>query len=136
MEVKLDCLIPYEKVVSDADSVFRTVENNGKIVLIKDNQPVYIIFKYDDIKAFAEETTNAASSRYKLHEAMKIVLSESEDNTMHAAILADEIFDRRLYLKKDGDKAQYNQIRARCGKYPDLFVALPRNFIKLREDAE
>ncbi|MDD3704565.1 MAG: hypothetical protein PHC45_00650 [Clostridiaceae bacterium] len=134
MEVKLDCLIPYEKAISDADSVFRAVENNDKVVLIKDNQPVYIIFKYDAVKGFVEETINAYSYRNTLHEAMRIVLSEAEDNTMHAAILADEIFKRGLYFQRDGGKAQYNQIRARCGHYPNLFVALPRNFIKLRED--
>lgn len=52
---------------------------------------------------------------YTLHEAMKIVLSGAEDKIMHAAELADEIYRRRLYLKKDGSKAQYTQIRARCG---------------------
>ena len=31
MEVKLDCLIPYEKVVSDVESVFETVDENGKV---------------------------------------------------------------------------------------------------------
>jgi antitoxin Phd len=53
---------------------------------------------------------------------------------MHAAELADEIYKRRLYLKKDGSKAEYTQIRARCGHYPDMFEALPGNFIKLKED--
>ncbi len=52
---------------------------------------------------------------YTLHEAMRIVLSEAENKTMHAAGLADEIYRRRLYLKKDGSKAEYTQIRARCG---------------------
>lgn len=64
---------------------------------------------------------------------MKLVLLATKDKIMHAADLADEIYKRRLYLKKNGEKAQYNQIRARCGHYPDLFEALPGNFIKLRE---
>ena len=51
---------------------------------------------------------------------------------MHAAELADEIYRRRLYLKKDGSKAEYTQIRARCGHYPDMFEALPGNYIKLK----
>ena len=71
---------------------------------------------------------------YTLHEAMRIVLSEAENKTMHAAELADEIYKRRLYLKKDGSKAEYTQIRARCGHYPDMFEALPGNYIKLKED--
>lgn len=52
---------------------------------------------------------------------------------MHAAALADEIYNRRLYLQKNGNKAQYSQIRARCGHYPDLFEALPGNYIKLKD---
>jgi antitoxin Phd len=51
---------------------------------------------------------------------------------MHAAELAYEIYKRRLYLKKDGSKAEYTQIRARCGHYPDMFEALPGNYIKLK----
>lgn len=64
---------------------------------------------------------------------MKIVLSEAENKTMHASKLADEIYERRLYLQKNGNKAQYTQIRARCGHYPDMFEALPGNYIKLKE---
>lgn len=56
---------------------------------------------------------------------MKIVLSEAENKTMHASKLADKIFERRLYLQKNGNKAQYTKIRARCGHYPDMFEALP-----------
>ena len=70
---------------------------------------------------------------YTLHEAMKIVLSGAEDKIMHAAELADEIYRRRLYLKKDGSKAQYTQIRARCGHYPDLFEAMPGKRSKLKD---
>jgi antitoxin Phd len=51
---------------------------------------------------------------------------------MHASELADEIYNRRLYLQKNGKKAQYTQIRARCGHYPDLFEALSGNVIKLK----
>lgn len=69
---------------------------------------------------------------YTLQEVMKIVLSEAENKTMHASKLADEIYERRLYLQKNGNKAQYTQIRARCGHYPDMFEALPGNYIKLK----
>jgi hypothetical protein len=40
---------------------------------------------------------------------------------------------RKLYLKKDGSKAEYTQIRARCGHYPDMFEALPGNLIRLKD---
>jgi antitoxin Phd len=63
---------------------------------------------------------------------MQIVLTEADNHTLHASVLADIIFERKLYTKKNGEKAQYNQIRARCGHYPDLFEALPGNYIKLK----
>lgn len=81
--------------------------------------------------------TNASpveTSNYKLHEAMRIVLSEAENKTMKASDLADEIYKRKLYLQKDGGKAQYTQIRARCGHYPDVFEALQGNKIRLNEN--
>jgi antitoxin Phd len=134
MEIKLDSLIPYEKIITDANSVFEIVEKNGKVVLLKDNQPVYVIAKIDASLDSIEKPADVKSSKYTLQEAMKIVLLEAEDNTMHAAALADDIFSRKLYLQKNGGKAQYNQIRARCGHYPDMFEALPRNMIKLKEE--
>lgn len=133
MEIKLDSLVPYNKIKKDADSVFQTVEKNGKVILLKDNQPVYIILKYDANMGSIEQEVNMDTPKYTLQEAMKIVLLEVEDNTMHAAALADEIFNRGLYRQKNGGKAQYNQIRARCGHYPDMFEALPGNIIKLKE---
>lgn len=133
MDVKLNSLVPYEKVITDAESVFAMVEKNGKVVLLKDNQPVYIILKYDETIDSPEKATGVNATNHTLQEAMKIVLLEAEDKTMHAAALADEIYNRRLYLQKNGNKAQYSQIRARCGHYPDLFEALPGNVIKLKE---
>jgi len=67
---------------------------------------------------------------------MRVVLQTAENKTLHASVLADEIFNRKLYLQKNGGKAQYNQIRARCGHYPNLFEALPGNIIKLKDDME
>lgn len=136
MEVKLESLIPYEQVRLDTDSVFQTVERNGKVVLLKDNQPVYIILKYEPTIGSVEKEINMETTKHTLQEAMKIVLSGADHNSMHAAALADEIFNRGLYRQKDGGKAQYNQIRARCGHYPDMFEALPGNIIKLRNGKE
>ncbi|MBS3938665.1 MAG: hypothetical protein KGZ50_08870 [Peptococcaceae bacterium] len=134
MDVKLDSLIPFDKIKSDTDSVFNIVEKNGKVVLLKENQPVYIILKYNEDTDMAQQEASVKAVNHTLHEAMKIVLQEAESNTMHAAALADEIFNRKLYLQKNGGKAQYSQIRARCGHYPDLFEALPGNVIKLKVD--
>ena len=132
MDVKIDSLIPFDTLRTDLEHVFSVVEKNGKVVLLKDNKPVYIVLKYDaegiDVENIPDKHAN-----YTLQEAMKIVLSEADNKTMHASELADEIYKRRLYLQKDGKKAQYTQIRARCGHYPELFEALPGNYIKLKD---
>lgn len=131
MDVKIDSLIPFDTLRTDLEHVFSVVEKNGKVVLLKDNKPAYIVLKYDaegiDVENIPDKHAN-----YTLQEAMKIVLSEVENKTMHASELADEIYKRRLYLQKNGKKAQYTQIRARCGHYPDMFEALPGNYIKLK----
>lgn len=132
MDIKIDSLIPFDTLHTDLEHVFSVVEKNGKVVLLKDNKPVYIVLKYDP-KILDVETTPNKQTNYTLQEAMKIVLSENQDKTMHASKLADDIYERRLYLQKNGKKAQYTQIRARCGHYPDMFEALPGNYIKLKE---
>ncbi len=135
MDVKIDSLIPFDTLRTDLEHVFSVVEKNGKVVLLKDNKPVYIVLKYDaegiDVENIPDKHAN-----YTLQEAMKIVLSEADNKTMHASELADEIYKRKLYLQKNGKKAQYTQIRARCGHYPELFEALPGNYIKLKDGVE
>ena len=133
MDIKIDSLIPFDSLKTNIEHVFSVVDKNGKVVLLKDNKPVYIVLKYDEKRSTDAGIVMQEMPNYTLHEAMKIVLLEAEDKTMHAAELADEIYRRRLYLKKDGSKAQYTQIRARCGHYPDMFEALPGNYIKLKD---
>lgn len=132
MDIKIDSLIPFDTLRTDLEHVFSVVDKNGKVVLLKDNKPAYILMKYDT-QAIEVDTVPDKQVNYTLQEAMKIVLSEAENKTMHASKLADEIYERRLYLQKNGNKAQYTQIRARCGHYPDMFEALLGNFIKLKE---
>ena len=134
MDIRIDSLIPFDSLKTNIDHVFSVVDKNGKVVLLKDNKPVYIVLKYDENNLTDTGIGMQEMPNYTLHEAMRIVLSEAENKTMHAAELADEIYRRRLYLKKDGSKAEYTQIRARCGHYPDMFEALPGNYIKLKED--
>ena len=133
MDIKIDSLIPFDSLKTNIEHVFSVVDKNGKVVLLKDNKPVYIVLKYDGNNSTDAEFVMQEMPNYTLHEAMRIVLSEAENKTMHAAELADEIYRRRLYLKKDGSKAQYTQIRARCGHYPDMFEALPGNIIRLKQ---
>jgi len=132
MDIEIDSLIPFDTLCSDLEHVFSVVEKNGKVILLKDNKPAYILLKYDT-QTIEVETVPDNQINYTLQEAMKIVLLKAENKTMHASKLADEIFERRLYLQKNGNKAQYTQIRARCGHYPDMFEALPGNYIKLKE---
>jgi antitoxin Phd len=133
MDIRIDSLIPFDSLKTNIDHVFSVVDKNGKVVLLKDNKPAYIVLKYDENNLTDTGIGMQEMPNYTLHEAMRIVLSEAENKTMHAAELADEIYRRRLYLKKDGSKAQYTQIRARCGHYPDMFEALPGNYIKLKD---
>jgi antitoxin Phd len=133
MDIKIDSLIPFDSLKTNIEHVFSVVDKNGKAVLLKDNKPAYIVLKYDENSLADTGIGTQEMPNYTLHEAMRIVLSEAENKTMHAAELADEIYRRRLYLKKDGSKAQYTQIRARCGHYPDMFEALPGNYIKLKD---
>ncbi|ETA82341.1 hypothetical protein [Youngiibacter fragilis] len=136
MEVSLESLISYDKLKTDIDDVFKVVEKNGKVVILKDNEPVYILLKYDRSAGPIEKILGPSIPKRTLQEAMKIVLKEVEGMKMHAAELSDEIYRRKLYLKKDGTQAKYNQIRARCGHYPDMFEALPGNIIQLKEGVE
>ncbi|KAF0194037.1 MAG: hypothetical protein FD169_2083 [Bacillota bacterium] len=79
-----------------------------------------------------KRSVERAYSQYTLHEAMRLVLDEQPENTMHAADLAELVYARKLYVQRDGGMARPNQIRARSGHYGDLFEVLPGNFIKLR----
>ena len=130
MEININNLIPFEKAINETIGVFELVEKNGRVVILKNNQPAYIIMKYDGIEQ-SHINQDTIQNKITLQEAMKIVLQGSNNHTLHASELADIIYNRKLYLQKNGGKAQYTQIRARCGHYPDLFEALPGNYIKL-----
>lgn len=131
MKINVTDLISYEELKGDVQKVFEKVDENEKVVILKNNKPAYILMKYN-LQTEPKDTNKRCFSKYKLQEAMQIVLSDAENNEMHAALIADEIYNRELYFKKDGNKAMYNQIRARCGHYQDLFEALPGNIIKLK----
>lgn len=132
MEININGLIPIEKILNEVNSVFDIVDNLGKVMILKDNRPAYILLKYEE-SVEVKTNTPAATARYTLHEAMKIVLSEVEDRILHASELADIIYERKLYTQKNGEKAKYNQLSARCGQYPEMFESLSGNYIKLKE---
>lgn len=139
MEIKLETLVPFERIQEASEEVFKIVEQYGQAVLLKNNAPAYIIMK----PQMAEESTAKKQaafiqkpSLHTLQEAMRIVLRDAKDHQMHAAELADAVYERGLYLQKNGEKAKYNQMRARCGHYPDMFEALKGNIIRLRTENE
>jgi antitoxin Phd len=47
MEVNLESLISYQKLRTNIDEVFKLVEKKSKVFILKDNEPVYILLKYD-----------------------------------------------------------------------------------------
>jgi antitoxin Phd len=134
LDITLESLIPFENLFSDLNNVLHTVDSKGQVIILKDNKPAYVIVSFKEGLNLPFNTLNKKKSQYTLHEAMKIVLLEKESKKMHAAELSEEIFKRGLYYKKDGGKARYNQIRARANNYPDLFITLEKNYIKLVEE--
>lgn len=131
MEISINSLVSIEKAINEAEAVFKTVDEIGKVIILKDNNPAYILLKYEEnVEVPISAPTTKAT--YTLQEAMRIVLSEAENHTLHASELADIIYDRKLYVQKNGEKAKANQMRARCGHYPDMFEALSGNYIRLK----
>ena len=128
MEINIKKLISIEKVLKNTKDVLEMVEQDGKVIILKDNEPAYVLCKYNEVNI----NGTCDKLNITLQEAMKIVLSEVENKTLHASKLADIIYDRKLYVQKNGEKAKYNQLRARCGHYSDMFEALPGNYIKLK----
>ena len=128
MEINVKKLISIEKILKNTKDVLEMVEQDGKVIILKDNEPAYVLCKYNEVNI----NGTCDKLNITLQEAMKIVLSEVENKTLHASKLADIIYDRKLYVQKNGEKAKYNQLRARCGHYSDMFEALPGNYIKLK----
>src|SRR4051812_43024430 len=59
--------------------------------------------------------------RLTLHEAMELVLNESQNRWMTVKELADEINRRSLYEKRDRSPVEPGQIHARANKYAERF---------------
>jgi len=68
-----------------------------------------------------DKSGTAGARGLTLHEAMGLVLRERDNSWMTARQLADEINQRRLYTKRDGNHVEVNQIHARSKNYPGLF---------------
>ena len=57
---------------------------------------------------------------------MEIILKERPNKQATFSYVSDEIYKRKLYLKKDGGKAQASQIRLRAKNYSQFEVLPPR----------
>ncbi|RYZ28191.1 MAG: hypothetical protein EOO10_10325 [Chitinophagaceae bacterium] len=72
----------------------------------------------------------------KLHEAIAVVLLSKKNRTASFDEIANEINQRKLYLRKDGDDVPAYQIRQRSllsnGRYHHLFEVFGKDFLRLR----
>jgi antitoxin Phd len=127
MNIDLGNLVSMEQFLDNPNLVLQKVDENGQAVILYKNSPAYVITKPN----FITSTISTDEPTLKLHEAMEIVLKDIPTHTMHAADLADEIYKRGLYFKKDGRKAEYAQISARANNYKDWFEKIGGNEIKL-----
>ncbi|MDR1516093.1 MAG: hypothetical protein LBS45_10375 [Synergistaceae bacterium] len=127
MNTNLEDLVSMEQFLDNPNVVLQKVDKNGQAVILYKNSPAYVISKPN----FIASAISANKTNLKLHEAMEIVLKDAPTNTMHATDLADEIYKRGLYFKKNGTKAEYTQISARANKYRDWFENVGGNQIKL-----
>lgn len=70
--------------------------------------------------------------RLTLHDAMARVIQEAPQQMLRAGDIAREINRQRLYRMRDGRPVEAQQIHARVGQYPHLFVR-EGTFIKLAD---
>ena len=76
------------------------------------------------------EKNAAAAAQLTLHEAMAAVLRTAPQRMMRAGDLAAEINARGLYRMRDGRPVEAQQVHARVGHNPHMFVR-EGTFIKL-----
>lgn len=115
--------------VESVDELTSLADKFGEVVIIKDNKPMYRFIKVgsaNDIEELREKRVHI-----DLWEAMDLVLSEKDNQTMHVKEIAEEITARGLYFMKDGSAVGYNQIRARATHKPEFFECLEGNYIRL-----
>jgi hypothetical protein len=75
---------------------------------------------------------SVGGGRLTLHEALALVLRESEDEWMTVRELTDQVNARNLYQRRDGSPVEANQVHARTKKYPQFDKRGPR--VRLLDD--
>lgn len=155
MEVRIDSLMSYEEFLENPTTAVDKVECLGEVIIIKDNELAYRITKIESEKIRGSVDTNSATRNENnqemtngnihhvgttgvgqrsltLREAVIEVLNRYNGGPIHVSEIADILYDEKLYLKRDGGKAHYTQVRAMCGYYSDDFLTMPGNKVKLR----
>ena len=70
---------------------------------------------------------------YYLHDAMKIILKETQSRSATTNYLSEEINKRGLYIQRLGGPVFPDQIFLRARKYPTLFELKGREIVILKE---
>jgi hypothetical protein len=82
-------------------------------------------------EAAHERTPGDGEPRRTLHDAMTTVLQDIGGGPQPARWIANEVATRGLYFRRDGTRADYQQLLARARKYPQLFE-IDRRGVRLR----
>lgn len=85
-----------------------------------------------DSGAAVVSSGSSGSAASTLHEAMVDVLKDLGGGPVPAREIANEVAARGLYHRRDGGRADYQQILARARKYPRLF-AVDRSGVRLSQ---
>ena len=109
-----------KKSISEVNQKFtdvvRLVDEEQVLVIDRFNVPKYVLMTVD----YFDKMTLTSPTVYpqkKLHEAMAEVLLQAPNHTMNYIDIANEIWHRRLYKKRDRKKATSGQIMLRAKNY-------------------
>ena len=140
MKIAMESRVAYEDWIRKPKDILDQVDALGEVVIVRNNQPAYHITACGERKAPGLQDIQTHKPQpgpspqrpvMTLKEAARAVLETAESDQMHVSELADLIYEKGLYLKKDGSKAPYTQVRAMCGQYPEDFETLEKNRIRL-----
>ncbi|MDD4699147.1 MAG: hypothetical protein PHV07_02675 [Oscillospiraceae bacterium] len=133
------------KVNQNFSLAIKEVEQRGMITIKKYGKDSYVLMTNDFFRNLATYFKNSEpldfeqiergeimDRHYKLHEAMLIVLQNAPNKKMRYTDLADEIWERKLYTRQDGNKATSGQIYLRARNYNKLFEIVDKHYIVIR----
>ena len=119
------------KINQNFSDAVKEVEKTGMMTVEKYGKPAYVFMTYEFFRNIQTFCTSLGSQPIDekddepgitLHEAMCIVLREQPNRSMRYNELANTIWDRGLYRKRNGEQAASGQIMLRARNYPHLFA--------------